>query len=167
MRSASRILSLTVLGFALIAIGLGISSPVQADDGVPLPHPAKAFKGEHCLEPVSVMRRNHMKFLLHQRDRTLRQGIRGEKYSLKQCVDCHAVKSPDVMGGKVRTVKPFCSQCHTYAAVSIDCFSCHTGAADDKAMKQSALPADHELKASIAALEKHLNQDQGEGGNDQ
>ncbi|MCW8916934.1 MAG: hypothetical protein OQK24_13915 [Magnetovibrio sp.] len=155
MRSASRILSLTVLGFALLAIGLGISSPAQAGD-VPLPNPAKAFKGEQCVEPNDVMRRNHFEFLKHQRDETLREGIRGQKYSLNDCVDCHAVKSPDVAGGKVRTLKPFCKECHDYAAVSIDCFACHTGAAVPGIGKQSALPSNHDVTNAIAALEKHL-----------
>jgi len=126
MRSASKFLSLTVLGFAVLAGGL--SAPAAAGD-VPVPHPAKAFKGAQCVEPVDVMRRNHMRFLLHQRDETLREGIRGKKYSLNQCIECHAVASPEVAGGKVRTLKPFCAECHDYAAVSIDCFQCHNGAA--------------------------------------
>ena len=157
MRSASRILSLTVLGFALLAAGLGITSPAHAGD-VPLPKPAKAFKGEQCVEPADVMRRNHFDYLKHQRDETLREGIRGQKYGLNECIDCHAVTSPDVAGGKLRTLKPFCKECHDYAAVSIDCFSCHTGAAVPGIGKQSALPADHANKAMIAVLEKHLDQ---------
>lgn len=110
---------------------LGAVGTVSAGD-VPLPHPAKAFKGEKCVEPNDVMRRQHMNYLKHQRDETLREGVRGEKYSLKECVDCHAVARPDIAGGKVRTLKPFCAQCHAYAAVHIDCFECHSGAADDK-----------------------------------
>ncbi|MCR4378266.1 MAG: Hdr-like menaquinol oxidoreductase cytochrome c subunit [Rhodospirillales bacterium] len=126
MRSATKFLSLVVLGFAILTGGL--ASPANAGE-VPRPNPAKAFKGTECVEPVDVMRREHMNFLKHQRDETLREGIRGQKYSLNQCIDCHAVTSPDIMGGKVRTLKPFCAECHNYAAVSIDCFQCHTGAA--------------------------------------
>lgn len=158
MRSASRILSLTILGFALLAAGLGLSSPAHAGD-VPMPKPAKAYKGEQCIEPTDVMRRNHFDFLKHQRDETLREGIRGQKHSLNDCIDCHAVTSPDVAGGKLRTLKPFCKECHDYAAVSIDCFECHTGAAVPGIGKQSALPADHKNKEMIAVLEKHLNQE--------
>lgn len=127
MRSTTKILSLTILGLAILTGGL--ASPVNAGE-VPLPHPAKAFKGEQCVEPVDVMRRDHMTFLKHQRDETLREGVRGNKYSLNECIACHAVKSPDVADGKVRTLKPFCAECHSYAAVSIDCFQCHTGAAE-------------------------------------
>lgn len=140
MRSATQLLSLAILGFAILAGGL--ASPANAGD-VPLPKPAKAFKGEECVEPVDVMRRNHMTFLMHQRDETLREGIRGNKYSLNDCVSCHAVTSPDVMGGKVRTLKPFCGECHAYAAVSIDCFQCHTGATKADMGGNAAMPEGH------------------------
>jgi len=173
MRSASRILSLTILGFVLVAFGIGsglLAAPAQAGE-VPLPKPAKAFKGEQCVEPVSVMRRNHYEFLKHQRDETLREGIRGKKYSLNQCIDCHAVTSPDVAGGKVRTLKPFCSECHSYAAVSIDCFQCHNGAVQPGIGPQAALPANHDQmvkdKALIATLENHLAVPSKHGGSAQ
>lgn len=120
-----------IRAFTVVATVLLLAGPALADGGVPMPHPAKAFKGEKCVEPNDDMRRNHMNYLKHQRDETLREGVRGQKYSLNQCIDCHAVKSPDVAGGKVRTLKPFCKECHSYAAVSIDCFACHTGAAND------------------------------------
>ena len=159
MRSASRILSLTILGFVLVAFGIGsgLLAPSAQAGEVPLPKPAKAFKGEQCVEPTDVMRRDHMEFLKHQRDETLREGVRGNKYSLNACIDCHAVTSPDVAGGKVRTLKPFCAECHSYAAVSIDCFQCHSGAVQPGIGSQSALPSDHADKAMIAALQKHLD----------
>lgn len=167
MRSASQILSLAFLCAAIVAMGLGglTTSPAQAGE-VPLPNIAKAYKGEQCVEPVDVMRRNHFEFLMHQRDETLREGIRGQKYSLNDCVDCHAVASPDVADGKLRTLKPFCKECHEYAAVTIDCFGCHTGAAVPGIGKQSSLPANHGDKASIAVLEAHLNAKR-QGGADQ
>lgn len=145
MRSATKFLSLAVLGFAILAGGLAL--PASAGE-VPLPKPAKAFKGTECVEPVDAMRRNHMNFLMHQRDETLREGIRGNKYSLNECIDCHAVTSPDVADGKVRTLKPFCGECHAYAAVSIDCFQCHTGAAaPQEGAQSSAMPAGHPVVA--------------------
>ena len=33
-------------------------------------------KGDKCVEPTDVMRRNHMEFILHQRDDTMRRGVR-------------------------------------------------------------------------------------------
>ena len=115
-----------ILGILLLAVTVFVVSSAQADQSkVPLPSPAKAFKGEQCVEPADVMRRNHMTYLNHQRDETVREGIRGKKYSLQQCINCHATVDPEVMGSKVRTLKPFCAECHSYAAVKIDCFACH------------------------------------------
>ncbi|MCP5367873.1 MAG: Hdr-like menaquinol oxidoreductase cytochrome c subunit [Hyphomicrobiales bacterium] len=110
-------------------VAAAVTLPAAADGRVPLPHPAKAYAGQQCVEPVDVMRRFHMQYLMHQRDDTVHGGIRGTKYSLKGCVECHAVASPGVADGKVRTLQPFCKECHSYAAVTIDCFGCHTGAA--------------------------------------
>ena len=127
MRALSRLLTLAALSLGLV---VGASTlTLAADGGVPLPHPAKAFKGDKCVEDSGVMRRNHFDYLKHQRDETLRDGIRGNKYSLSECIACHATTSPDVAGGKLRTIKPFCAECHSYAAVKIDCFECHTGTA--------------------------------------
>ncbi len=120
----------------------GATASVASGDGVPLPNPAKAFKGQQCIEPVGDMRRLHGEYLTHQRDETLRKGIRGKKYSLRQCIACHATTSPDVKNGTVRTIQPFCKKCHDYAAVAIDCFACHTGTAEDdvKVKTGSAYP---------------------------
>jgi hypothetical protein len=74
-----------------------------------------------CVEATEVMRRDHMKFLLHQRDRTMREGIRTPKYSLAGCVECHAsTKTGSVLGEQ-----GFCEGCHRYASVKLDCFECH------------------------------------------
>ena len=144
-----------VLGLAAAVVFVTMA-PAMADGGsVPLPHPAKAFKGEKCVEPNDVMRREHMNYLKHQRDETLREGIRGNKYSLKECVECHAVTSPDVASGKVRTLKPFCKECHAYAAVSIDCFACHTGAASDG--KKTGLNVPVTGNTLLSELKAHLN----------
>jgi hypothetical protein len=90
----------------------------------PLPTIERAARGTQCVEDTAFMRRHHMELLKHQRDDTVRSGIRGAKYSLKDCVGCHA-------GAKTRSVAAtpgdFCVSCHSYAAVTIDCFECHTG----------------------------------------
>ena len=82
----------------------------------------KIEKGEACVAPTGEMRRDHMKMLLHQRDGTMRQGLREPRFSLKNCVDCHASRETGSVLGK----EGFCSSCHAYAAVSMDCFECHT-----------------------------------------
>ncbi len=82
----------------------------------------KIEKGEKCVAPVDEMRRDHMKMLLHQRDRTMRQGLREPLFSLKNCVECHAGRETGSVLGK----DGFCSSCHSYASVKMDCFECHT-----------------------------------------
>lgn len=82
----------------------------------------KIERGEACVAPAAEMRRDHMKMLFHQRDRTLRQGVREARASLKGCVECHASQKTGSVLGK----EGFCSSCHDYAAVKLDCFECHT-----------------------------------------
>jgi len=82
-------------------------------------------KGERCVEETAFMRRNHMELLKHQRDETVYKGIRTTRHSLQECIACHAVPGN---GGKPVTIaseKHFCNVCHSYAAVSPDCFMCH------------------------------------------
>ncbi|HEY6094899.1 MAG TPA: hypothetical protein VIU93_08100 [Gallionellaceae bacterium] len=76
-----------------------------------------------CVEDPKIMRKVHMNYLMHQRDETVHKGIRGSKYSLAGCVDCHAsLKDNSVLGSSDH----FCQGCHEYAAVKLDCFECHT-----------------------------------------
>ncbi len=112
---------------------------------VPLPA-VKVQKGEKCVEPTEVMRRDHMQFILHQRDETMHRGIRTRQHSLKNCVNCHA----DPATGSVLGQNGFCASCHRYAAVSMDCFSCHT----DKAEKEKnalASPLDRLVRSTLPA----------------
>ena len=83
---------------------------------------ANAKGGGKCVEPTDEMRRNHMNMILHQRDRTMHDGVRSQKHSLKNCIDCHAdPKTNSVLGAD-----GFCQSCHIRAAVSMDCFECHS-----------------------------------------
>ena len=82
----------------------------------------KIERGEACVVPTEEIRRDHMKMLVHQRDRTMRQGLRETRFSLKNCVDCHASRETGSVLGK----DGFCSSYHAYASVSLDCFECHT-----------------------------------------
>lgn len=83
----------------------------------------KARAGDRCVEDTAYMRKNHMKLLLHQRDETVHKGIRTQKYSLKNCINCHASTADNSVIGDD---KHFCQSCHTYAAVSLDCWECHS-----------------------------------------
>ena len=113
------------LAVALVALAAAAAGAADgADDRgrTPLPAIVKARPGTQCVEPPEVMRRQHMSFLKHQRDETVHGGIRGAKHSLQGCVDCHA--SP-ATGSVAAAPGDFCSSCHQYAAVKIDCFECH------------------------------------------
>ena len=103
-------------------------APVPALAGAPKPTVTIENPGQ-CIAPADEMRRNHMEMLKHQRDRTLRHGIRGEKASLNECINCHASKTTGTVTGKDN----FCESCHSYAAVKLDCWDCHQPKAGYKA----------------------------------
>lgn len=109
----------------LVAIFLasitGLAS-AQAAEGRGLQPLVEKARGGQCAEEPDFMRRNHMKLLMHQRDDTLRGGIRTGKYSLKACIACHASQTSQSVSAEPGN---FCQSCHTYAAVKIDCFQCH------------------------------------------
>jgi hypothetical protein len=110
---------------ALFLLSAGIVLPAAAGEGrVPVPEIVKA-KGDQCVEPTAVIRKDHMKFLRHHRDDTVHQGIRTTRHSLKACIECHAGR--DEAGKPVPVTAPgqFCESCHSYAAVKLDCFACH------------------------------------------
>ena len=51
--------------------------------------------------------------------------IRKTKDSLAACVDCHVRRDAEGKPVAINAPGEFCASCHTYAAVTIDCFSCH------------------------------------------
>ena len=81
-------------------------------------------KGGQCVENAQWMRKNHMHVLKHQRDETVHKGIREEKHSLKNCIECHASTSDNSV---IAREDSFCVGCHRFEAVKIDCFECHSG----------------------------------------
>ena len=87
-------------------------------------------RGAQCVEPIEIMRRDHFEFIKHQRDQTVYHGIRGSKHSLAGCIDCHASKGPEGEFLPINAEGQFCQTCHTYAAVKIDCFTCHATVPD-------------------------------------
>ena len=116
---ASFLLSLLLLAGSGWAVA---ADQLVAVDG-PLGPKLDIGKGGHCVRDPQYMKRNHFKLILHQRVATVRQGIRGSKYELTNCIDCHASKvNHSVLGSD----QNFCQGCHTYAAVKIDCFECHS-----------------------------------------
>jgi hypothetical protein len=114
MRAVAAVIAALVALIAALA-----AAPAAAADLGPVVPAAKP--GTHCVADPALMRRDHMVFLKHQRDVTVHQGIQG-KFSLTDCVDCHASAAT---GSVAAAPGDFCVSCHRYAAVSIDCFECH------------------------------------------
>lgn len=137
---------------ALLALHL-LCPTADADEGSALlPVIPPASKGAQCVEPTDLMRREHMQFLMHQRDDTVHGGIRGARHSLVGCIDCHAQKDPQGLAIPVNAEGQFCESCHRFAGVSMDCFECHaTVPATDEA--RTALPEWlHSRAVSVATV---------------
>ena len=92
-------------------------------------------RGEYCVEPTDVMRRDHFEYLMHHRQISVHLGVRSKRHSLVGCVDCHASQAEDGVYIPVNEPGQFCGSCHIYTAVKIDCFSCHA-AVPDAVVKQ-------------------------------
>ena len=125
-----------VLALLLFLAPAAAAAQDSAAGRVPLPTIVKG-KGEACVADTAYMRRNHMTELDHQRDETMHRGVRTRKFSLKECVACHAV--PASTGGYVSVNAPgqFCRSYHDYAAVTIDCFQCHAARPGEEASKRA------------------------------
>lgn len=149
-----RLFYLSVLA-ALIALPILAASGVEA--GPIGPQTPKAIKGEKCVTPTPDIRRRHMIYLDHHRDDTVHEGIRTKKFSLKGCIECHAVKGDN---GKFITSsdpKHFCRVCHDYTAVKMDCFDCHASRPDPSKVKQSLAPkGEGDAEALMATLKNYV-----------
>ena len=78
-----------------------------------------------------------MYLLWHERDAALRHGLRRADYALPRCLTCHAVAGPDGKPVSYNDSRHFCRSCHDYAAVSVDCFECHSSLPDPAARAAS------------------------------
>ncbi len=108
-----------------VLIGLTLmSTSALAETPFPTIH-EPSDESKKCIQPEDEMRRNHMNYILHERDETMREGVRDEPGSLAACIDCHV--EPDEKGeiASVDSNDHFCNGCHEYASVQIDCFQCH------------------------------------------
>jgi len=156
-----RRISIVMVAVVMACAGL---NPVQAaqgtesgDNGVPRPAIPRG-KGDNCVGDTQFMRRNHMTMLRHQRDETMREGIRGNQYSLRECIACHAVMGPDAVPVTVASPQHFCRSCHDYAAVNIDCFQCHASRPEPGALqgdhdRSNGLPGAQAARPGMAEVE--------------
>ncbi len=121
-RSLTTIKSLAVLSGLVLLLQLTL---VGAGSFL-LPELAPAKPGAtQCVEPTDVMRKEHYTFLNHQRDKTVHDGVRKKQHSLVECIACHIQPREDGSIPKHTEADHFCSTCHKYVAVKIDCFQCH------------------------------------------
>lgn len=134
---------------------LSTVAAIADDSKVPPP------KGEQCVEDTEYMRSHHFETVLHQRDKTVIEGIRTTKHSLKNCIDCHITPNADGQYARYANKEEhFCATCHTYAAVKIDCFDCHADrpeVAVRQALQQSATTLDAHHSVHMSANELILN----------
>jgi hypothetical protein len=137
--------------FLLIFIGGFMLFPLQGNAETPFPKIHEP-EGKKCVQPEDEMRRNHMNYILHQRDETVHNGIRTEKYSLSKCIDCHIEPNENGEVASHDDEEHFCTTCHTYASVQIDCFECHADKPEKfikRGKKNATLKQElHELLAS-------------------
>ena len=142
-----------LLATTLVCGSLGIAPAAAAQDQrmsrVFVPAPPKG-KGDKCVADTDFMRRNHMTLLEQQRNGTVRDGIRTDRFSLKKCVECHAIDGPDGRPLTAKSPKFFCRECHTYAAVKIDCFECHASRPDMG--KAAGLKAEEKERSDLASF---------------
>ena len=143
---------LPALAVALAAMTVLVAAGATGANagGVPVPEPAKGV-GAACVADTAFMRRNHMKMLIHQRRETVHEGIRTKRFSLKGCIECHAVKGEDGAPVKVSDSRHFCRSCHDYAAVSIDCFECHASVPEEADQSASAPATETDDVAALGA----------------
>jgi hypothetical protein len=109
--------------YALITLTL-LSTSAIAETPFPTIH-EPSDESKKCIQPEHEMRRNHMRYILHERDETMHEGIRGEAEGLSSCINCHV--EPNAQGeiAGIDSDEHFCNACHQYASVQIDCFQCH------------------------------------------
>ena len=149
---------------AIVAIAMTgtVVSLVQSDDStVAVPIVPKA-EGGSCVAPPEDMRKNHMQYLKHDRDLSVQDGVKNIDASLKECVACHVVRDDVGEPVSVESPKHFCRSCHDYAAVTVDCFSCHNSKPDEKAVLTAVNP--HLKTDAQDLLEQNWSSDYVKGG---
>ncbi|MTJ83990.1 MAG: hypothetical protein F8N37_23640 [Telmatospirillum sp.] len=139
-----------VLALALAAPAVTAVGQVMTD-GWTRPHPdyAKLIKAHRGDDPT-VMIRNHPDFLMHKQHVVVYSGLRNSDESIERCVSCHVKKDASGQPVDFESPKHFCTECHYKAAVTMDCFECHTSKPAPSG--QSAL----ETQTRFAFLKDHF-----------
>lgn len=151
-----------LLGWLALAPAMA-AEPVSSGFGdVSIPQPAKPANAEACVEPVDVMRREHMNLLLHQRDATVIDGERDSRYSLVGCMDCHNPSDDAATAIRYPDPQHFCADCHRYASVKIDCFECHADRGLGELQQSRLVPGVDAGLLSMHTFQRQAGLDHGE-----
>ena len=138
------------VGMLLAATVAAVASGAAPQTAGRVPQPViESARGDKCVNDPAFMRRNHMELLKHQRDDTVHGGIRGAKQSLKACIACHASQTTNSVTAASTN---FCQSCHSYVAVKIDCFECHS----TKPAPTTAQPPSPKARPAQAGAAPHL-----------
>lgn len=125
LNGGARVLFAAIAMLSLLMPASWAATPYKLDIG----------RGGQCVKDPKWMRENHMHLLVHQRDKAVRLGMRDDKISLKNCIECHASTRDDSV---IAREDSFCVACHRYEAVKIDCFECHSGERASAWLKRNA-----------------------------
>ncbi|MCW8890567.1 MAG: sulfur reduction protein DsrJ [Sedimenticola sp.] len=136
-----------LVGGAFLLLSTGAVSETAVTKG------SKAAGLDACVAPTADMRRNHMDYLTHDRDMTVRKGVRETQYSLAECVECHAEADDAGAYKSVNAEGQFCSSCHEYVAVSLSCFQCHRKTPEAKSGSGTALKLNGSFGDSLGLLQ--------------
>ncbi len=132
----------------VILVGL-MALPILSNAGDLGPTPPKAkmnfSDNSKCVKPIADIRRNHMELLKHKRNETMREGVRTKDNSLVECIDCHVIPNKNGEYARFGEDEHFCSSCHNYAAVNVDCFDCHSDLPEDAAKKLRSSKNPHNM----------------------
>jgi predicted CXXCH cytochrome family protein len=108
-----------LMGSAFASVGGHLNIGDRAQE---LKDEGKTQEIHPSLQEIRMM---HPEFLYHKRDKTLRQGVRSKRNSLKACVNCHSATDTQGEYIPINQQGQFCSTCHQKVGTSLDCFSCH------------------------------------------
>jgi hypothetical protein len=145
MKSMARLGNWLRLAALLGVFAMFVTQIPNAAAGVDMPEPTIAqAKGGHCVRDDAYIMRHHPDMLRHQRDNTLRLGIRAGDFNLMRCMECHSNNAADPA-----ELKTDCDNCHAYAAVHLDCWDCHAKRPDKHADKVADQPSASPLIASV------------------
>jgi hypothetical protein len=146
-----------VIKAGLVAVSLvwalAAQTVLAAEGATYVKEGSKAAGLEACVEPTDVMRRNHMELIKHQRDATVHGGIRASKHSLAGCIDCHVSAGPDGQALAANAPDQFCSACHAFAAVKVNCFDCHAGVPNGGPVSDAGVAAHRAAGVAVAGGE--------------